>query len=96
MRVKTALNAELVFDSKPGSDLTFKVYKDFSGTPADLTDKRTAEDFGLIDLAPVNGRNRVKLGGVQGVHLAWEIENNKPNNPFSVFDVALNIEAKEQ
>jgi hypothetical protein len=96
MRVKHAVNAELIFEVVDDSELTFRMYKDFAGTPPNLVDEKMVEDYGQIDMGKVNGRTRVKLGGVDGVHLAWEIEDLQPNNPFSLYDVALNVEVKEQ
>lgn len=96
-RVKKVFFAHLVFEQQAASRLRLKVYKDFdAANPPDLVDNRTQVDAGDISLNEANGRKRVDIGGIEGVHLGWGISDDRPNNPFSLYDLALRAEIKEK
>jgi len=94
-QVKRATEAFTTFRQEDHSDLRFRVYKDFEATAPDMVDERLSVDLGLLDLTIEESRMRVKTGGIQGMHLAWEVEDGKPDNPFSLYDVALRLNLKE-
>jgi hypothetical protein len=94
-QVKHAINAHMVFERHPDSDLRFKVYKDFSLDAPNLVDERTGTDHGLVSMAAETRRRDIRLGGIDGTHLAWEISDDKPNNPVSVIDLVLELAVKE-
>jgi hypothetical protein len=95
-RVKNLKFARLVFKQE-ASRLRLSVYKDFEAVVApDLVDERTAEDFGDVDLNQPKGRVRVQLGGIEGVHLAWEVSDDRPANPITLYDLGLDAEMKEK
>jgi len=87
-RVKYAEALFLVHDVDE-SDVELRPYINFEATPHDLVDERTNEDFGLVDLSVSTGEQKIPLGGLQFKHLALEWYSFKPNNPISLFDMAL-------
>jgi hypothetical protein len=97
-RVKRAMYAHLVFEQSE-STVDLRMYGDFSATPEDLTDKdyRQADptDHGEVSLDEDDGRKRVTLGGIRKTHLAWELYDHRPCNPWSIYDFGLDIEFKE-
>jgi hypothetical protein len=106
-RAKLMRYAHLVFE-KQDSDVRFNIYGDFSAVPADLTDTNprlpvaSRQDEGLVNMAGDDqdaenprGRKRIKLGGVRRTHLAWEVFDDKPRNPWSLYDMAFDLDFKE-
>ena len=104
-RVKLMMYSHLVFE-KNASDLEFRMYGDFSATAENLEDKNYREtdptDFGLVnmngddtDAENPRGRKRIPLGGIRKTHLAWELYDNRPNNPWTIYDVAMDLGYKE-
>lgn len=107
-REKRMMYANLVYEKNP-SDLEFRMYGDFSDTEEDLRDKnwRESSNTDREDASDVNmngdetdaehqrGRTRVKLGGVRKTHLAWELYDDRPNNPWSIYDLSFDVEMKE-
>ena len=97
-QTKRVTEAFTAFRREAASDLRFQVYKNFILTGDDVPsfiDEASGEDYGLIDLTEEESRYRVPVAGVNGQHLAWEISDPKPNNPFSLYDVALRLNFKE-
>jgi hypothetical protein len=106
-RAKRLMYANLVFEQND-SDLRFEVYGDFDEDPEDLTDRNprvaTAdrEDYSIVEMngddedsEHPRGRKRVKLGGIRKTHFAWEVLDYKPNNPWKLYDLSLDVEFKE-
>ena len=77
-----------VVHEKENAVLQFKIYKDFGTLPTELEDERTNENFGEINLNLV-GRQRKPAGGIRAHHIAWELFDDNPNNPFHIYDVAF-------
>ncbi len=95
-RIKKAVFARLAFEQEP-STVRLNIFKDFNDAePVDLVDERTSEDKGVVDLDKDNGVERVGLGSIDAYHLAWGLEDDKPNNPVRLYDLGLDIEVKER
>ena len=94
-QTKRVTEAFTAFRREEASDLRFRIYENFNETAPNMVDERTGVDSGLINLTIEESRFRVKTGGIEGQHLAWEVEDGKPNNPFSLYDVALRLNFKE-
>ena len=107
-RAKMLQYAHLVFEKQAAGELRFNFYEDFGTTPTDLRDTnfRTPvedrEDAGLVpladddeDTAHPRGRHRIPLGGVRRTHVAWELVDDRPRNPWSIYDVAFDFQFKE-
>jgi hypothetical protein len=102
-RIKRVMYGELVYEQSD-SILNFRMYGDFSDVPADLrdTNPRTPVtqrvDHGIIDMsgddedsAHPRGRTRVPLGGIRRTHVAWELYDERPRNPWTLYDVGLDM-----
>lgn len=101
-RIKRMMYANLVFE-KNDSNLQFNMYGDFSDTAENLEDKNyratDPTDYGLVNMngddestITPRGRKRVPLGGIRKTHLAWELYDDRPNNPWSIYDVSMDVE----
>jgi hypothetical protein len=99
--------AHLIFKQND-SELQFNVYEDFGATPVDLADKNPRTpvadrtDHGLVNMSGDDtdsehprGRKRIFLGGVRRTHVALELEDDRPNNPWTIYDLAVDVEMKE-
>jgi hypothetical protein len=84
-----------VVHEKDDSILDVRMYKEFVTTPVDLKDERTNEDFGQVDLSLV-GRQRKPMGGIRAHHLAWELYDIRPNNPWTVYDFSFDFRSGDE